>query len=229
MLATRNFKTVLLPILLVLFPASFGVTMAVHIAPGIWGQTLFSFCKVWMLGLPLAWGIWVDRTKLHLSLPKKRDLWVGTVLGLLILGVILGAYWIFAINWIDPVLVRTKAQSVGINSPQVYLGGAIYFTLVNSLVEEYIWRYFVTKKCKIILSRTSAICLSALLFTLHHIIALAGYVDWNVVFLGSFGVFLGGAIWSWCYLTYRSIWSSYISHIFADFAIAIVGWQILFG
>ena len=31
------------------------------------------------------------------------------------------------------------------------------------------------------------------------------------------------------YLTYRSIWSCYVSHILADLAIAIVGWQLLFG
>lgn len=106
----------------------------------------------------------------------------------------------------------------------------MYFTFINALIEEYIWRWFVYKKCEVLVSGTKAVLLAAMLFTLHHIIALAAYTaDWGVVILGSVGVFIAGAVWSWCYLTYRTLWSSYISHILADLAIAIVGWHLLFG
>jgi len=144
--------------------------------------------------------------------------------------IIFSAYWLLGQQWIDVMDVRTKAKQAGITSPKIYLGGALYFTFINALIEEYVWRWFVYKKCEVLVSGTKAVLLAAMLFTLHHIIALAAYTaDWGVVILGSVGVFIAGAVWSWCYLTYRTLWSSYISHILADLAIAIVGWHLLFG
>jgi hypothetical protein len=145
-------------------------------------------------------------------------------------GIIIGAYWLFGQHWIDATDVRAKAQQVGINSPTIYLVGAMYWTFINSLLEEYIWRWFVYSKCEVLIPGKGAVLLSGLLFTLHHIINLVAYTEnWLVVVLASLGVFLAGAIWSWCYLMYRSIWSSYFSHVLADLSIAIVCWQLLFG
>ena len=67
------------------------------------------------------------------------------------------------------------------------------------------------------------------LFTAHHVVSLRAHAGWDVTALGSTGCFLGGLIWSWLYLRYRSIWPCYISHIFADVAIYIIGWVIIFG
>jgi uncharacterized protein len=228
MLATRLHQNPILPLFLIAIAASFGVAMSLHIAPGIVGKIAYSVCHLWMWGLPLIWHIWVDGGRIYLSPPKRDELLTGTILGLLMFGTILGAYWLFGQQWIDPLIVKSKAQQIGTNHLWIFWGGAIYFSFVNSLIEEYVWRWFVTGKCEKILSKNGAILLAALLFTLHHIIGLAAYVDWRTVCLGSLGVFIGGAIWSWSYLTYRSVWSSYVSHILADLAIAIVGWQLLF-
>ena len=144
-------------------------------------------------------------------------------------GIILGAYWFFGQHWVDATDIRAKAQQVGISSPIIYLVGAMYWTFINSLFEEYIWRWFVYSKCEVLIPGKRAVLLCGLLFTLHHIINLVAYTEnWLVVVLASLGVFLAGAIWSWCYLMYRSIWSSYFSHVLADLAIAIVCWHLLF-
>ena len=143
-------------------------------------------------------------------------------------GIIAGAYWFVGQHQIDPVDVRSKAQ-VGLINPIAYLISAFYFTFINSLIEEYIWRWFVYRKCEVLVSGIKAVYLAALCFTLHHIIALAAYTgNWLIVALGSLGVFVAGAIWSWCYLTYRSLWGCYISHLLADLAIALIGWHLLF-
>jgi membrane protease YdiL (CAAX protease family) len=42
-------------------------------------------------------------------------------------------------------------------------------------------------------------------------------------------VFTGGAIWSWLYVRYRSIWPGYLSHAIVDVAVFAVGWWIIFG
>ena len=229
MLKTKNGQNSLLALLVLVPAGSIGTAMALYIAPGDFGQAVFSFCKVWLLALPLAWFFWVDNGKVSFSLPKKQELVSGTILGLVMFAIILGAYELFGQHWIDPTDVQTRAQEVGITSAKVYLLGAMYWTLVNSFLEEYIWRWFVGGKCQILIPGYGSVFLCALLFTLHHIIALAAYTqDFLVVVLGSLGVFLAGVVWSWCYLTYRSIWSCYVSHLLADLAIAIVGWQLLF-
>lgn len=229
MIETRSRSNALIALLLLVSAACLGRIMALYV-PGLLGQIGFALCQVGLLAMPLAWFFWLDRGKLEISPPKPRELGPGTVLGLLMFGIILGAYWLFGQHWIDTMDVRAKAQQVGINSPNVYLVGALYWTFINSLLEEYIWRWFVMSKCEMLIPGTGAVLLSGLLFTLHHIINLIAYTqNWLVIVLASLGVFLAGAVWSWCYLTYRSIWPSYFSHILADLAIAIVSWQILFG
>ena len=132
--------------------------------------------------------------------------------------------------WIEPAETRAKAQQVGITAAWIFWVGAAYWTFLNALIEEYIWRGFVYRHCETLISGMGAVLLSALFFTFHHTIALAGYIqDWRVVLLGTVGVFGAGAIWSSCCLKYRSLWPSYLSHMLADAAIALVGWHILFG
>ncbi|MEW6493930.1 MAG: type II CAAX endopeptidase family protein [Cyanobacteriota bacterium] len=229
MLKTRSRPNALTALFLLVSAACLSRVMALYV-PGLFGQIMSSLCQIGLLVLPFAWFFWVDRGKLSISLPKRREWLAGTVLGLLMFGIILGAYWFFGQHWIDTADVRTKAQQVGINSPILFLVGAMYWTFINSLFEEYIWRWFVYNKCEVLIPGKGAVLLSGLLFTLHHIINLVAYTEnWLVVVLASLGVFLAGAVWSWCYLIYRSIWPSYFSHILADLAIAIVSWQLLFG
>lgn len=216
-----------LAILLITAAASLGIAARLFLL-GAAGQLIFVLTRVVMLALPLAWFIWVDKGKLSLSSPSKRQCLDGVILGTIMFGVILGAYGLVGQRWIDPADVRLKAEQIGLAQPLLYLASAIYFTLINALVEEYIWRWFLCRQCAAIFSGASAIYFASLCFTLHHIIALAAYTGWLVVGVGSLGVFAAGAIWSWCYLTYRSLWVCYISHLLADLAIAIVGWHLLF-
>lgn len=221
-------KKATLALLLLVPAASIGVAMAVFIAPGTLGQAVFALSKIWLFAFPGVWFFWLEKGKLKVTLPKLRESLVGIALGLVMFAAILGAYWFLGQQWIDAESTQAKAQQVGIHSPQIYLAGAVYFTSINALVEEYVWRWFVGRQCERLVPVKAAIFLSGFLFTLHHIIALVAYTDWRTAVLGSLGVFVAGSIWSWCYLTYCSIWPSYFSHILADLALAIVGWQILF-
>ncbi|MDY7012218.1 MAG: type II CAAX endopeptidase family protein [Cyanobacteriota bacterium] len=216
--------------LLLLVPINIiGLAIVVFIAPGdLFGKIFFSLCKIWMLILPAIWFFRIEKGKLNLSRPTRRETWVGLVLGVLMFAAIFGGYWLLGQQWLDPNQTRQKAQEVCLANPPAYLAYAAYFTFVNSFVEEYIWRWFVGRQCERLVSVKPAIFLSAFLFTLHHIITLAASTDLQTVILGSLGVFTAGAIWSWCYSRYRSIWSCCISHALADAAIAIVGWLIIF-
>lgn len=230
MLKANSRPNALLALLLVVPVTSLGLATAVYIAPGMVGKMIFSLSKVWIVLVPLIWFFGIDKGKLQISLAQPQEWLTGTVLGLLMFGGVIGAYGLFGQVWIDLEIVRSQAQEVGLNQESVYLAGAAYWTFINSLLEEVIWRWFVYRQCEILVpTKIGAVLLSSIFFTLHHLIGLAAYTqDWRVVAVGGFGVFLAGAIWCGCYLRYRSIWPSYLSHILADVAIAIVGWQLLF-
>jgi len=232
MLTDHPRQSAALALFLIVAAASLGVAGGLYL-PGLLGQSIFAATKIWMLVLPLIWFLRVDRGKFTLAFPVPRDFLAGTVLGLFMFSIVAGAYWLAGQHWIDPEIVRAKAQQVGLINPLIYLSGAFYFTFINSLVEEYIWRWFVYQKCEALVPGNSAVYfatpLAALCFTLHHIIALATYTRSGLVTaIASLGVFAAGAVWSWCYLSYRSVWACYISHLFADLAIALVGWKLLF-
>jgi hypothetical protein len=105
----------------------------------------------------------------------------------------------------------------------------VYLSTINALLEEYVWRWFVFRRCEDLAGGWPAAVLAGLFFTVHHVFALRAQFGWNVTVLGSVGVFAGGVIWSWCYLRYRSIWPGYISHVLADVAFLVIGGLILFG
>jgi uncharacterized protein len=216
---------------LILFVPAFsiGVIASLYIAPGVIGNSVFTAVKIWGVAFPLLWTLKCDRQKLRLPKFRWREVQVGLGLGIIMFSAIILAYYSVGQQVINLADIRTKATEVGITSPFLYFTGCIYWSLINSLVEELTWRGFVVPKCQMFVSRKSAVILAALFFTIHHSIALYAYThNWLIVFLGSLGVFIAGVVWAWCYSYYKSVIPGYVSHILADLAIAIVGYQLLF-
>lgn len=228
---TLNARQLALIALLLFVPASsIGVTMALFIAPGAIGNGIFTLAKIWIVILPLLWTWKFNPAALRLPQFKKQEVVFGIILGIAMFATIVAAYWLLGKQWIELAEIRSKAAEVGITSLSLYLAGFFYWSFINSAIEECIWRGFVYSKCSILLrNSTVAIVISAVFFTLHHSIAIYAYTqNWLVVILGSLGVFFAGTIWSFCYQVYRSIIPGYISHILADIAIGLVGWDLLF-
>jgi len=191
------------------------------------GQIVFSVLKLWLLLLPVAWIVLVDRHRPRLPPLSLRGMREAVVTGILIFAVIVVAYRL-AHSWIDTDAMARQIADVGLGTLHVYLLAALYWCTVNSILEEYVWRWFVFTRCEVLLSRSMAVIAAAAFFTLHHVIALDFYFDWRITLIGSAGVFIGGAIWSWLYLRWRNIYAAYVSHVFADLAVFGVGWHIAF-
>ena len=215
--------------LLLLVPApSIGVLTGMIIAPNLFGRTIFFISKIWILLLPLFWHLFIDKQKLSLSTPAKGGFAIAALLGIVISIMILALYFTIGRYLIDPKMIKDMAAKIGLDNPQTYIIGASYWILVNSVLEEYVWRWFVLEKCKMFFSVNNAILLSAFFFTIHHIIAMQIYLNSLVVSIASVGVFFGGVIWSWCYNKYRSIWPGYLSHAIVDLPIFIIGYTLIF-
>ena len=208
---------------------SLGVYMGMIAVPdtGL-GQLCFLLSKIWLFAFPLVWLLFVQKGRMSMSLPRKGGLGVGAVIGMIIGLLIMGAYLFVGRRLIDPVSVRESILGIGLSSPAIYVAGALYWILINSVLEEYVWRWFVTEKCSVLFPGAFGIVLSSFAFTLHHIVALQVHFNWLVALIASVGVFIGGVIWSWCYIHYRSIWPGYVSHALVDVAVFVIGYNLAF-
>jgi uncharacterized protein len=217
-----------LALLLVVPAQSLGVVLALILFPGIVGQVGAVICQIWMLALPIWWMWKVDRVELKFSRTQRREWLAGLLLGVAMFSIILLSYGLVGQHWLNATDIQDKVQRIGLTSRPMILASGFYFTVINSLFEEYVWRWFVYRQCEILFPKVASIGLSAVLFTVHHVIVLAVYGSWAVVGFGTLGVFAAGVIWSACYRRYRSIVPSYVSHGWADAALQIITWLVLF-
>ena len=106
----------------------------------------------------------------------------------------------------------------------------LFWIFINSVLEEYVFRWFITSKLEqLVGGKWLPILLSAGIFTLHHTIALAFFIDPLGNALASLGVFIGGVIFSWIYVQYRSVWVAWVAHAIADVAIFAIAWHMIVG
>jgi len=219
--------------LLLLVPApSIGVALAMMLESTrgtLIGQGAYVLSKVWIVALPIIWLRFVERQPFSWSPPRKGGFGVGIALGLAISAAIVLGYWLIGRRHIDAAMLRDAVTANGIGHPAVYLAFTFgYLSLFNSLLEEFVWRWFVFRQSERLVGGPAAVLCSALFFTIHHVLALHAQMGWVPTLLGSAGVFIGGAVWSWCYLRFRSIWPGYVSHLIVDAAVFGIGWWIIF-
>ena len=191
------------------------------------GKAIWLLAKIWLIVLPVVWLLYVDGGKLSWSPTSKQGVIAGFVAAISVGAVILGTYLIAKDSVIDPVLVKELMIELGISSPAKFLIFASSMSLLNSLMEEYVWRWFVFSKFKVLFGAKPAIVLSAIFFTIHHVVIVWSLGSLWIVFLGSIGLFAGGVIWAWLYNKYNSIWPGWICHVAADTAIMWVGWWLI--
>ena len=207
---------------------SFGAMMSLWIVPGAIGQTILVLCQIWLFFLPIIWLLKIESKSITISKPQGFDVITGLIIGLLMFVIILTVYWLFLRHWIDNDIVRLKVQAILNINQRTFVFGAAYFSLVNALIEEYFWRWFIFSRCEELVSSKVAVVITSLFFTLHHTIGLAAFTNWQITITGSLAVFPAGLVWSEYYRRYRSIWSNYFSHAIADIALHIVAWQVFF-
>jgi uncharacterized protein len=194
------------------------------------GKVLFLAAKIWMVLLPLIWLLVVDRSRLSWSPATQGGFKIAAVTGLGIAAIIFGAYaMVLKLGVMEVNLITERAARTGLNHPGFFIGGALYWITLNSLMEEYVWRWFVFRKFETLFGGKAAVIASALGFTAHHVIALAAQFNWAITLISSVGVFIGGATWSWLYLRFRSVWPCYVSHAIVDVPIFVIGWWLIFG
>jgi membrane protease YdiL (CAAX protease family) len=211
---------------------SIGTLIGFWIAPGPLGQSVYLACKLWIVVLPLVWALGIERQRPSASPLAPERLRSGIVAGLGLgggmAGLIVAAWFVVGRSWIDPGQLRDVASAAGLSSPLRYVLFGAYLVLVNSLLEEMVWRWFVFTRFRSLIGAHAAVLASALCFTVHHAFMLGLVFDPAPAALGSLGILAAGGIWSACYMKYGSIWPGYLSHVAATLAALAIGWILLF-
>ena len=223
-------KTLSLIALLLFAPApTVGVLLALHSPQGgASGTILWIAAKVWLFVLPAMWYLFIEKQPFSLSKPKQGGVFIAFIVGIIMFAVILAAFGLMH-NTLSPDLIRQKAATFGLNRPLIYLAAAFYWIAINSLLEEYIFRFFFYRQLENIFNiKWLAVILAATIFTLHHSVVLSAYLPIMHNILASLGIFGAGVIWSGLYAKYRSVWIPFISHAFADIAVFGIGAYLIF-
>ena len=220
----------LLGLILVAIAPSISVITGFAFKAGILAIFVFIFTKIWIFGLPAFWYLTIEKGEKSLSLPENGGWKVSTLLGVGMLIVIFIAYFSIGDKLLRADELTEILDGVGLTVAWKFALAIIFWVFINSVLEEYVFRWFITSKIEQLIGGVwIPIFLSAGIFTIHHTIALAFFIDPLGNFIASLGVFIGGAIFSWLYMTYRSIWVAWVAHAIADIAIFIIGWNMVMG
>ena len=192
------------------------------------GQIFFVFAKLWYILIPVYWIYRIDGSRIILGEIKSDGRAESLISGIIIFVVIAVIFLIFG-ETIDVDLMKQEIGPTGLLNLPLFIVGMIYWITINSLVEEFVFRQFVSDRLLEITGRESiTVILSAAIFTCHHTVLLSLYFEpWQNV-IASLGIFIAGATWSILWLRHRSLFVCWLSHAIADLAVFGIAYLILF-
>ena len=231
---TNTRLALVLPLAVVATAPSLGTLSALWWWPGSIGPIIYLACKIVLYGIP-SYALIRTFTRSVCA----EGIYRGTRLPSLAFGVLSGAgisafilclWFFFAKGRIDVSPLVDRMNESGMNQVGRYVAFGLWLSIGNSLLEEFVFRWFVDGKLRLLgFSNLWTIVISAAIFTIHHVLVLLAFFDTGPAMVFSCGIFAGGALWSWTHMKWGSLISGWISHALVDIAVLLVGFNILFG
>ena len=223
-------KVAMLGLFLVAIAPSISVLTGFVLKAGAFAVIVFIFTKIWMFGLPAFWHTRIEKQKRSFSPVEKGGWGMAFLLGTAMMFIVWLAYFVLGEQMLQPDALKAILDPVGLTVPWKFAAAIVFWVFINSVLEEYVFRWFITSKIEqFVKGKWRSSFLSSAVFTLHHSIALVIFLNPLGAIIASVGVFIGGTVFSWLYLEYRSIWIAWIAHAFADVAIFAIAWEIVIG
>ncbi|MBO8162313.1 MAG: CPBP family intramembrane metalloprotease [Brevibacillus sp.] len=209
----------------------FSASLAVYYGL-IWRNSLlvafFWFHLMVCLGIPLLQGMWegsIRENWRRLWEPKKRArgeaVFVGLVTGVPLFAAVLAGSWLLFQSGVEPSAVRMRLTAWGL-APEWLVPFAFYITVVNSFLEEWLWRGFMLDRLFFMWGRRQALLFSSGFYSLYHLLvasALFGQM-WAILITGL--IFLVGLLWGGLKLRYGTLYAPWLSHLLADLGLMVV-------
>ena len=108
-------------------------------------QIFFMACKLWLLVAPAYWYLRVEGKEISRSPADKEGLVMAAITGIL-MSVIIILMWLIFGDTIDTDSMLAEMETTGLTDIRIYIAGMFYWIFLNSLLEEYVFRWFVTTK-----------------------------------------------------------------------------------
>lgn len=147
-------------------------------------------------------------------------------LGICVFSLILGSYAVANLFFDFSNVVASLLPYDGINPSNFYFV-AIYTTFVNSLLEEFFFRGFAFLTLKQTENRYFTYFFSSFFFAIYHISILFTWGSILLTLLMMVVLFIAGIIFNILNEKNGNIYFSWFMHIFANFAINLIGLSIL--
>ena len=192
------------------------------------GYAVKSAIKVAMFMLIPLLASRIDRSVLYLPLlyPKKKGLLTAVAFGIGTYVVILGGYFLVSPFFDFSQIAGALTANAGVTKGN-FLYVSLYISFANSFLEEFFFRGFVFTNLKRLSGRKMAYIFSAVTFSLYHVAMMIGWFSFGLFLLVMVGLMAGGMIFNWLNEKLDTIYCSWLTHMFANFAINTIGF-ILF-
>lgn len=149
-------------------------------------------------------------------------------MGLAVFAFIFAAYKIIGVYFDFTAVTESMEKESGITAEN-FLYIALYISFINALLEEFFFRGFAYLELKKWTSRGTALTISAGAFSLYHIAIMLSWFTAPLFILLLTGLFVGGIIFNLLNEHSNNIYSSWMVHMFANFAINTIGLLLLKG
>lgn len=167
-----------------------------------------------------------DVAYLQLLKPKKKGIGIALLLGLGIYGVILGAYFLIGPYFDFSAIAGSLTKNAGVTADN-FLYVSLYISFVNSFLEEFFFRGFVFTNLARLHKRSLAYGFSGVLFAAYHVAMMVGWFSPVLFVLVMAGLTIGGMLFNLLNEKLDTIYASWLSHMFANFAINTIGFLLL--
>lgn len=162
---------------------------------------------------------------LNLKSFDLKNLRSGFLLGLLSMGIVIGAYLIFQ-NFINTDVIIDDLQTRLNVTPQVFVFIAIYITFGNSLLEEFYFRGFIFLNIYKTKYKKLAYLFSSLLFAVYHVGIFMLWFEFWITLLALLGLFIIGLVLNWLNTKSNNFLNSWVLHILADIGVMLIGFYM---
>ena len=138
---------------------------------------------------------------------------------------LLAAYWVLGPFFDFSNVTKSMEKNAGITADN-FLIVALYISIANAFLEEFFFRGFAYLELKKSTGKKTALLISSLAFSLYHISIMSSWFTLPLMFLLLSGLFVGGLIFNWLNESSNSLYSSWMVHMFSNFAINIIGYSL---
>lgn len=178
--------------------------------------------------LPIGYSLFDKEISLgNLFRIDKKGIVFSLLLGIGVYLLIIFAYLILGPYFDFSNITSTLQNDIGVNKDN-FVMVAVYISFINSLLEEFFFRGFAFISIKKLSSNRFAYIFSAAIFSLYHIAIMKSWFTPLLFILLITSLFVAGLLFNWLNERGNNIYTSWIVHIGANFAINTIGFM-LFG